>query len=118
MKPLICIVVSFVLLAGSGCAKQKGTVLGKAPKGETQSILAVRDGITPPDVTLRGAIVEKCPTAGCWFYLKDQTGVLKVDTKAAGFVISKIPLETEVTVSGKLIYQGEEVSLNATGLRY
>lgn len=117
MKRVLCYAAA-LLLAGTACRKQAGTVLGKSPKGEVETILAVRDGITPPDVTLRGAIVEKCPTAGCWFILKDQTGLIKVDTKAAGFVVTQIPLDTIVTVSGKLAYQDEAASLNATGLRY
>lgn len=107
-----------LLLACTACRKPEGTVLGKNPKGEVDTILAVRDGITPPEVTLRGTLVEKCPTAGCWFVLQDRTGSIKVDTKAAGFVVTKIPLETAVTVSGKLVYQDEVATLNATGLRY
>lgn len=93
-------------------------MLGKNPRGEVNTILAVRDGITPPEVTLRGTLVEKCPTAGCWFILKDPTGVIKVDTKAAGFVVTKLPLQTAVTVSGKVVYQDDVAFLNATGLRY
>jgi uncharacterized protein YdeI (BOF family) len=106
------------VFAGSACGKQKGTVLGQPPKGEPQTMLAVRDGITPPNVTLRGLILEKCPTAGCWFLISDRTGALKVDTKNAGFVVAKIPLQTEVTVSGKIVYEGSEPVLEATGLRY
>jgi uncharacterized protein YdeI (BOF family) len=117
MKPFLYIFATLLLML-TGCQNEKGTVLGKAPKGEAQTILAVRDGITPPEVMLHGTIVEKCPTAGCWFILKDRTGVMKVDTKVAGFVISKIPLETEVTVSGKLFYEGDVAVLSASGLRY
>jgi len=119
LKPLICsFALCLLILSVTGCSKPKGTVLGKAPKGEPQTILAVRDGITPPNVTLRGAMIEKCPTAGCWFILADRTGGLKVDTKNAGFVVVKVPLQTEVTVSGKIVHEGSEPVLEATGLRY
>jgi uncharacterized protein YdeI (BOF family) len=111
-------VLAALLLLGSACQKEKGKVLGKAPSGDVHPILAVRDGVTPPNVTLRGSIIEKCPTAGCWFQLQDRTGVLKVDTKPSGFVVTDIPLETEVTVSGKLVYEGDSVTLYASGLRY
>lgn len=116
MKHVIWILGMAAVLGG--CGKPQGTVLGKAPRGEPQTILAVRDGITPPDVTLRGAIAQKCPTAGCWFHLVDRTGAMKVDTKSAGFVVTKIALKTEVTVSGKIVHEGSEPVLQATGLRY
>lgn len=116
IKRVICILGAVALLGA--CGKPQGTVLGKAPRGEPQTILAVRDGITPPDVTLRGKIIQKCPTAGCWFHLADRTGAMKVDTKNAGFVVVKIGLQTEVTVSGKVVHEGDEPVLQATGLRY
>jgi uncharacterized protein YdeI (BOF family) len=100
------------------CGHDHGTVLGKAPGGELKNVIAVRGGETSPKVTLHGKIVEKCPTAGCWFYLQDGTGTIKVDTKAAGFVVVNVPLETTVTVSGKIVNASEDVSVEATGLRY
>lgn len=106
------------LLLTNGCRRQTGTVLGKAPRGESHSVLAVRAGTTPPQVTVKGAIIEKCPIAGCWFRLRDNTGVIKVDTKSAGFVVVNIPLESQVTVAGKVIADGDDVILEATGIRY
>ena len=61
-------------------------------------------------------MIEKCPTAGCWFMLRDQSGVVRVDTKAAGFVVSDIPLNTKVTVAGKVKSTAER-QIAATGLR-
>jgi uncharacterized protein YdeI (BOF family) len=101
-----------------GCGGQKGKVLGKAPSGKIYNIIAVRAGDTPRSLSLSGAIVEKCPVAGCWFYLQDETGTIKVDTKAAGFVVVDLPLQTKVTVSGQVLSDSEDVSLQATGLRY
>lgn len=117
MRQITFIVFSGILLAGVGCGKS-GTVLGKPPKGETRTVLAVRDGLTPKLVTLQGKMTSKCPTAGCWFDLVDKTGGIRVDTKGAKFFVSKIPLETEMTVSGKLVFVGDEPVLEATGLRY
>jgi uncharacterized protein YdeI (BOF family) len=102
----------------AGCHRQTGTVLGKAPSGDVRNIVAVRAGDTPPIVTVKGAMVEKCPVAGCWFYLQDATGVIKVDTKAAGFVVVNVPLQTQVTVSGKVSNDGQEVIIEGSGLRY
>jgi len=114
----VLIVLFICLLFVVGCSRPRGTVLGKAPKGESRTILAVRDGTTPPDVVLRGVMVEKCPTAGCWFRLSDGTGTLKVDTKNAGFVVVDVPLQSTVLVAGKVVADGNEVLLEATGVRY
>jgi len=112
---LICMLLSVV---AAGCHQPKGRVLGKAPGTEPRTILAVRAGDTPPQVTLSGVMIEKCPIAGCWFKLRDATGVIKVDTKSAGFVVVDVPLETRLTVAGKIVKEGNETSLEATGVRY
>ena len=105
-------------LAVVGCHKPQGTVLGKSPKGQATTILAVRAGDTPPEVTLSGVMVEKCPVAGCWFRLQDASGTIKVDTKAAGFVVVNVPLEAPLTVHGKIVLEGDETLIEASGLRY
>ncbi len=102
----------------NGCGKPKGKVLGVPPKGEPRSILAVKAGDTPPTVTVQGILVEKCPVAGCWFRLRDDSGVIKVDTKTAGFVVTEIPLQSKLTVAGKVTQEGNETILAGTGLRY
>ena len=112
---LICMMVVVVV---AGCYKPKGKVLGKAPGTEPRTILAVRAGDTPPQVTLSGVMIEKCPIAGCWFKLRDATGVIKVDTKSAGFVVVEVPLETKLTVAGNIVTEGNETLLEATGIRY
>jgi uncharacterized protein YdeI (BOF family) len=106
-----------VILVAS-CSKPAGRVLGKAPKGEPKNIIAVKAGDLPPQVTVQGVMIEKCPVAGCWFRLRDRTGTMKVDTRAAGFVVVDIPLETQMTVAGKVVSDDRDVSLEATGLRY
>jgi uncharacterized protein YdeI (BOF family) len=105
-------------LLAVGCQKPQGTILGKAPVGDPQTILAVTAGDTPPQVTVSGVMIEKCPLAGCWFRLRDRTGVIKVDTKPAGFVVVNVPLESTVTVAGKVVTAGDEVVIEATGIRY
>jgi uncharacterized protein YdeI (BOF family) len=107
-----------LLLLAGGCRKPEGKVLGKPPKGAVDSIIAVKAGDTPPQVTIEGVMVEKCPFAGCWFRLRDRTGTIKVDTKTAGFVVVDLPLETQLTVAGKVVPDGKDMALEATGLRY
>jgi uncharacterized protein YdeI (BOF family) len=109
------LLTSFLL---TGCKRPEGKVLGQTPDGSVRTILAVQAGDTPPTVVVAGRLVEKCPTAGCWFRLQDETGTIKVDTKAAGFVITDIPLERQVTVAGKVVQDANEVTLEAAGVRY
>jgi len=116
MRPFCLFVLCSVLFAA--CGQSKGKLLGKAPSGDTKSILAVQAGDTPATVTLRGTLVEKCPVAGCWFRIQDDSGIIKVDTKAAGFVVTDVPLQTMVRVGGKIATEGTETVLEATGLRY
>ena len=106
------------LLAAAGCHKPQGTVLGKPPEGALETILSVKAGNTPPRVTVRGVMVEKCPIAGCWFRLRDGTGLIKVDTKSAGFVVVNVPLDSQMTVAGKAVAEGDEVVIEAAGIRY
>jgi hypothetical protein len=63
-------------------------------------------------------MIEKCPEAGCWFVLKDDTGTIKVDTKTAGFVVVDVPLNRPLTVVGQVITNGTEVQVAASGVRY
>jgi uncharacterized protein YdeI (BOF family) len=108
------------IVALAGCATQTTSVLGKPEKVEpaivtVSSINSLKDSSGP--VTLKGTMVEKCPVAGCWFMLRDKTGVIKVDTKAAGFVVTDVPLNTEMTVTGKPILTGER-RIAANSLQY
>jgi hypothetical protein len=112
------LLISVLLMCAVGCYKPHGTVLGKAPKGDTSTILAIRAGDTPPQVTVSGIMVEKCPVAGCWLKVQDRSGTIMVDTKSAGFVVVNVPLESKVTVSGKIVTEGDEVFLEASGLCY
>ena len=102
----------------AGCGAHDSTVLGLAPKDAPMTIADVRALHTAAPATLHGTMVEKCPVAGCWFNLRDSTGVMRVDTKAAGFVVIDVPVGTPMTVQGKVSGQGASRQINATGLVY
>ena len=106
----------FLLLLG--CHKKDGTILGKEPRDEARTVALIQGGEAPLQVTVTGELIEKCPTAGCWFRLKDETGVIKVDTKAAGFVVVDVPIGTRVTAGGKVEWNDSEAVIQATGLKY
>ncbi len=56
--------------------------------------------------------------AGCWFVLNDNSGTIKVDTKNAGFVVVDVPLNTALTVAGRVVTNDTGRFIDAAGLRY
>jgi uncharacterized protein YdeI (BOF family) len=116
MRPVSVILIS--LLVATGCHQTQGTVLGKIMESESRTIQSVKAGSAGSPVTLKGVMIEKCPVAGCWFRLRDNTSVIKVDTKSAGFVVVNVPLETRMIVTGRIATNGNEVEIEATGIRY
>ena len=106
------------IIAAAGCGGQAPKVLGAPPEAAANStvkgIVAASSG---KPVTLRGEMTEKCPVAGCWFMLKDKTGIVRVDTKASGFVVSDVPLHSILTVTGTVV-AGIQPGVAATGVRY
>ena len=108
----------FVLCFTGGCGQQRETVLGKAPIREALTVAAAKTAPKFSEVTLAGVMIDKCPVAGCWFRLRDTTGVIKIDTKSAGFAVVNVPLERKVVVSGTIATEGDEITMAANGIRY
>lgn len=117
MQRLTFQLVVFLALGVVGC-HPKERVLGKLSGDRPSTILAVNAGDAPTKVLLQGTMIDKCPQAGCWFHLDDGTGVIKVDTKDAGFVVTDVPLNSKVKVAGSLRQEGDEVQVRATGVAY
>ena len=110
---------SFLLVAllAVGCSRSSAT-LGQPPQGVPRTVASLKAANIAEPVVLSGLMIEKCPVAGCWFRLQDQTGVIKVDTRAAGFVVANLPVKSKMLVSGKVIVDGDSFSIEATGVRY
>jgi uncharacterized protein YdeI (BOF family) len=105
-------------LRGGGSKKLgQGVPDGAAPT-DIAEIKAHGDAWKGREVTVRGEMTEKCPTTGCWFYLKDSTGQIRVDTAPSGFTVTEIPLHRTVTVHGKVVTtEAGDVELVATGVK-
>ncbi len=101
----------------TGCGGGTPTTLGASPAGVIVPVSATVQARAAQTITLRGEMIERCPVAGCWFKLRDKSGVVHVDTKAAGFVVTDVPLHTQMTVQGTTI-PGAGAQITATGLRY
>ena len=115
---LPAVAASALLLAG--CGSRQETVLGTAPDmTRLSNVSSLNAATSTKPVTLQGRMIEKCPVAGCWFRLQDQSGIIKVDTKEAGFVVTDVPLNTRITVSGTARQEtGGQSQVAATGIRY
>ena len=113
---MVLIVAAGIVLVGCGKAQER--IKGIAPAADVNATVhALAKAPAAKPVVVRGEMIEKCPVAGCWFMLRDKTGVVRVDTKAAGFVVSDVPLHTVMTVAGK-VTPGTQPGIAATGLRY
>ena len=109
-------VVAGALLVG--CGEQAPTTLGVSFEGPSVSVVAAQRANVESSVILRGTMTKKCPVAGCWFILQDQSGTIKVDTKNAGFVVVDIPLNTALAVVGRVTTNGAERIIEAVGVRF
>ena len=116
MSKLVKFVGIILLLAG--CTERKPITLGAPFEGIAAPISAIRQTNSTAPVVVGGRMVEKCPVAGCWFVVRDQTGTIRVDTKNAGFVVVDVPLKTTVLVAGRIATNGSERFLDATSVRY
>ncbi|MGC4044212.1 MAG: hypothetical protein QM758_10475 [Armatimonas sp.] len=108
LAPIVCLLLL-------GCGKPEPHVLGKElPAAPPISVATLKTATVP--VSLAGTIVEKCPTAGCWFRLKDSTGIVKIQLANAGFTVTDVPQGSPVTVFGS--YDKESGEVEATGVRW
>jgi uncharacterized protein YdeI (BOF family) len=117
MKRILAISLTSLLLA-VGCSNREALVLGQVPAGEPRRINSIKTVERGTAVVLDGVMVEKCPVAGCWFRLRDSTGTIKVDTRSARFVVASVPVNSKLTVSGKPVMDGDDVAIEALGIRY
>jgi len=115
--PFLLVVLSALALASFGCARHTDSILGIAPAAAATVTPVKELAKASGNVSVHGEMVEKCPIAGCWFILRDKTGTVRIDTKSAGFVVTEVPLHTQMTVMGS-VTPGTEPGLKATGLRY
>lgn len=114
MKSLPVVLGAILAVSICGCGERTAKTLGSPFDGESIPIQNASSGAA----VVSGTMTEKCPVAGCWFMLQDGSGTIKVDTKNAGFVVVDVPLKTKMTVTGKILTNGNERLLDATGLRY
>ncbi len=114
----LAVVTLAATITAAGCGGQSPKVLGAPPEAAANAtVKTIVTAASGKSVTLHGEMTEKCPIAGCWFMLKDKTGIVRVDTKASGFVVSEVPVHSILTVTGTVV-AGTDPGIAATGVRY
>ena len=111
-------VICAAALTVVGCSKQEVRRLGGVITGEETKIAATAEFDEDSPVILHGTMTKKCPVAGCWFMLTDETGTIKVDLKNSEFVVVDVPLRAKMVVAGYVVTNETERVLEATGLRF
>ena len=120
---LICLLLAAVGWATWTLRAASGErILGQPPVTAAETtIAAVRqqpDSFAGQTVAITGRITQCCPSAGCWFYLNDGTGNLRVDARPGGFSVLGLPTGAQVTAYGVLTQEpGEDLQLSAVGAR-
>jgi uncharacterized protein YdeI (BOF family) len=112
------LVLAAAVLALAGCSSRDTTTLGAAVEGTPVPVASIGTAAIESPVVLQGSMTKKCPVAGCWFMLQDETGTIKVDTKNAGFVVVDVPLNARLSVAGRVSTNGTERFIDASGVRY
>lgn len=110
--------LTIAALVWAGCSSRDATTLGSAVEGTFVPAASIQKTPLESPVVLQGTMTRKCPVAGCWFILQDETGTIKVDTKNAGFVVVEVPLNSRVIVAGRVSTNATGRFIDASGVRY
>ena len=107
-----------VAFVSGGCSEQGAKKDSVGSAGKFDRLALVQKMKPKTQVTAHGTMVEKCPLAGCWFVLRDQTGTIKVDLKATKQTVINTPLNSTVTVSGTVAPDGTRKMIRAVSATF
>ena len=99
-----------------------GETLGDGVSADAPEV-SIQAAITDPElrremITLEGTIISICPSRGCWFYLRDDTGQIVVDLAPNDMALPRDNRSpgAKTRVSGILVEKSGQVMLEATGV--
>ena len=122
-KVILAVLIAALVVGGYFFVKGGGSTEFGQPAPEDTPITSIQEIVNEgstwegKEVTVRGEMSQKCPTTGCWFYVKDDTGEIRVDTAPSGFTITEIPLGKTVTVHGKIVITEGGSEMVALGVK-
>ncbi|MEW6747290.1 MAG: hypothetical protein AB1486_31555 [Planctomycetota bacterium] len=112
----ICILTG----GGLGCGEQVhhyGEPISNAPVLDLQAVVREPSAYLDKTVTLRGEIVEVCPTSGCWCVLRQGNTTLFVDFAATqNLVLPPSATGCQALVQGVLRSRTTGLTLNGRGV--
>lgn len=121
LRTCFAIILLPALLIGIA-ACSGGEILGDGINTDAPEV-SIRTAITDPElrreqITIEGTIVSICPSRGCWFYLRDDTGQIVVDLAPNDMAIARENRSpgAKTRVSGILQEKNGQVILEATGV--
>ena len=119
-RTCFAILMPALLIGIAACSG--GESLGDGIDADAPEV-SIREAITVPElrserITLEGTIVSICPSRGCWFYLRDDTGQIVVDLAPNDMAIGRENRSpgAKTRVSGFVRENNGIVILEATGL--
>lgn len=114
----LMILVLTLMLPFSGCGKKEADKYGQEISNRTatkvEAILKEPGNFDGKTVTVQGKIIRECPT-GCWFEVKENSGIIYVDLNPSGFAIPQKVRKT-ATVEGKVSVRNNQPMIVGTGV--
>ena len=118
MRLIFICSVAVAALGCGGCTKQQPAETSAGAEVKTVSLAMMQKMKPGTRITAHGTMIEKCPVAGCWFILRDQTGTIKVDLKATKQTVVDVPLNSTVTVRGTIAPDGNKKMIRAVSATF
>ena len=112
---LLAMFVIITITTGCGGTENYGAAISNRVITKVDDILRNPDAYKGKTVTIKGEILNECPT-GCWFDIKDGKVVIYVNTELAQFAI---PQKTghKALVEGKFLVEGGKPKIIGTGVK-
>ena len=96
IKPIVVpLLLAVVAVSATWYLTHPGAKTYGTPVGAELATVAIGDldaSRVGQQVAIEGTIDQECPTSGCWAVIKDDTGVIRIDTERGGF---SLPLHRE-----------------------
>lgn len=118
---LLCLVVSAaisVYLSQKIASEHFGPEFKGATSVPIESALMPDQALQEKEISLTGTITRQCPSSGCWFFIKDESGnQIKVELGHMGM---KFPMRIgqKASVEGRLLQKSDGWQLIGNGVTF